>query len=108
MQPKEQIEKVREAFEKEFGRFNNLSSQSLTLGEAEGLLKELGELRVRHTGKKSAMMGLKKLIGQMATEEERRDFGTDVGFFEMNIKDDLRRAEEKLSSFIENARTESE
>ncbi|HEV7643787.1 MAG TPA: phenylalanine--tRNA ligase subunit alpha [Pyrinomonadaceae bacterium] len=102
-EPKEQVKMAGEAFEKEFERFNNLSSQSQTLSEAEGLLKELGELRVKHTGKKSEMAGLKKLIGQVAPEE-RADFGKVIQAAEAKVNTSLDGADATLKAFIENAK----
>ena len=52
---KRQVEKIREAFEQEFGRFSNLSLDNLSLIDAENLQRELGELRTKHTGKKSEL-----------------------------------------------------
>src|SRR5919204_2650037 len=75
---KGQVEAVREAFEREFGRFARFrdggASEDLTLGEAEGLLRELSDVRTRHTAKKSALSQLMKLIGRVPAEE-RAAFG---------------------------------
>ncbi len=107
MQPTQQIEQAVEAFKQNFERFNNLRSQSLTLSEAEGLLKELNELRIKHTGKKSEMAGLKKLIGQVAPEE-RAEFGKVIQAAEGKVNTSLDEADVYLKSFIENSRTERE
>ena len=61
---KEEVEKLREAFNQEFERFNNLQEQNLTLPEAEIKFKEVQELSVKYRGKKSELLSLKKLIGQ--------------------------------------------
>src|ERR1044072_237724 len=100
---KQKIDLAVEKFLGEFERFNNLSSQSLALSDAEGLLKELGELRIRHTGKKSEMAGLKKLIGQVAPEE-RAGFGQVIQAAEAKVTTSLDEAEGTLKSFIENAK----
>jgi phenylalanyl-tRNA synthetase alpha chain len=107
MQLQEQIEKIQEAFNQNFERFNNLDSEALTLAEAESLQKELGELRIRHTGKKSELAGLKKLIGQVAPEE-RADFGKVIQAAEAKVNTSLDEADAALKSFIENARIEGE
>ena len=80
---KGQVEAVREAFEREFGRFarfrDDEESESLALGEAEGLLRELSDVRTRHTAKKSALSQLMKLIGRVpAAIESSHDCGGTV------------------------------
>jgi phenylalanyl-tRNA synthetase alpha chain len=76
-----QVEAVREAFKREFERFARFQDDEgaggLTLGEAEGLLRELNDLRTRHTAKKSALAQLMKLIGRVPAEE-RAAFGQSV------------------------------
>jgi pantothenate synthetase len=69
-----QVEKIRQAFEQEFGRFSDLSADKLSLADAENLQKALGELKIKHTGKKSELASSKKLIGRVAPEE-RGAFG---------------------------------
>ena len=77
MEAREQLnpETVREAFEQEFGRFAPFSAAAgasldgLNLADAETALRELAELRTRHTGKKSALANLKKQIGRVAAAE---------------------------------------
>jgi phenylalanyl-tRNA synthetase alpha chain len=76
-----QVEAVREAFEREFERFarfqGGAGTEGLSLGEAEATQRELGELRTRHTAKKSALAQLMKLIGRVPAEE-RAAFGQRV------------------------------
>jgi phenylalanyl-tRNA synthetase alpha subunit len=75
-----QVEAVREAFEREFGRFARFlegGAEGLALAEAESHLRELAELRTRHTSKKSALSQLMKLIGRVPAEE-RAAFGQRV------------------------------
>jgi phenylalanyl-tRNA synthetase alpha chain len=76
-----QVEAVREAFEREFERFADFhggeGAAGLGLDETEGLLRELAELRTRHTAKKSALSQLMKLIGRVPPEE-RAAFGQRV------------------------------
>ncbi|HYY94366.1 MAG TPA: hypothetical protein VE713_07595, partial [Pyrinomonadaceae bacterium] len=76
-----QVEAVREAFEREFGRFARFrdggGAESLTLGEAEALLREVADVRTRHTSKKSALSQLMKLIGRVPADE-RAAFGQSV------------------------------
>src|SRR5205823_2688546 len=85
--PKQQAEAARKAFEQEFGRFARFRRDSelvaqdsetvsveTKLRESETTLREVGELRSRHTGKKSALAAVKKMIGRVAPEE-RASFG---------------------------------
>ena len=73
---KKQVDQIREAFEKEFGRFVDLRNKvnSLSLSVAENLQREISEFKTKHTGKKSEIANAKKLIGRVAPEE-RGAFG---------------------------------
>ncbi|MBC7912446.1 MAG: phenylalanine--tRNA ligase subunit alpha [Pyrinomonadaceae bacterium] len=108
---KQTVEAARKAFEQEFGRFarfrgsNNLDG--LTLVEAEAAQRELVDARTRHTGKKSALASVKKLIGRVAAED-RADFGQQVQQLETEIVASLEEAEATLKEFISVARTERE
>lgn len=102
---KEKIEAARTAFEHDFGRFADLNLNGGGLSDAEALLREIGELRVRHTGKKSAVAETKKLIGKVAPEE-RGAFGQLVQSVEKEIVSRIEEAEGRLNEFISNARTE--
>jgi phenylalanyl-tRNA synthetase alpha chain len=102
-----QIEGIREAFEQEFGRFADLSLNGAGLSDAEALLREVGELKIKHTGKKSAIADAKKLIGKVAPEE-RGTFGQLVQSIEKEITSKIEGAEANLNEFISNARTERE
>ena len=102
-----EITKIREAFEQEFGRFADLSLDGVSLPDAEALQRELGELKVKHIGKKSAISGAMKLIGGVAPEE-RASFAQVVQSVERSIVSKLEAVEAKLNDFISNARTERE
>jgi phenylalanyl-tRNA synthetase alpha chain len=99
----QQPEAVREAFEQEFGRFarfsNNEGPGDLSLGELETLLRELEELRIRHTGKKSQLAALKKAIGRVALED-RAAFGQAATEVNNQIVNDLDEAQAKLKTYI--------
>jgi phenylalanyl-tRNA synthetase alpha chain len=105
--PRLQIEAAHKAFEQDFGRFarfrSGVSEGSLTLAEAEKLERELGELRSRHAGKKSAIASAKKLIGRVAAEE-RGALGQLVQQAEAQIVEAIGEAEQSLKRFIEAAR----
>ncbi len=103
----DEITKIREAFEQEFGRFADLRLDGVSLPDAEALLREAGELKVKHTGKKSAVSGAMRLIGGVA-REERAAFALVVQSVEKSIVSKLEATEEKLNDFISNARIELE
>jgi phenylalanyl-tRNA synthetase alpha chain len=98
-----QVEAVREAFEREFGRFARLRegevSEDLALGEAEALLRELSDVRTRHTAKKSALAQLMKLIGRVPAEE-RAAFGQSVQALNSYVSESLDRAQVALKGHI--------
>jgi phenylalanyl-tRNA synthetase alpha chain len=104
---KRQVEKIREAFEQEFGRFANLSVENLSLSEAEDLQRELSEFRVKQTGKKSEIAGLNKLVGRIAPEE-RAEFGKLVQSLVADVNQSLTEADATLKTFVENAKIERE
>ena len=99
------IEEIRDMFAKDFGRFANLSLDGSSLTDAEGILREVADMRVRHTGKKSAIAEAKKLIGRVPPEE-RGEFGQLVQSVEKEIVSKLDEAEDKLNEFISKAKTE--
>ncbi len=103
----QQVRDIQKAFEQEFGRFADLSAKSIAAGDAEGLLRDLGELKIRHTGKKSAIAGAMKLIGKVAAEE-RGNFGQFVQSIEREIISKIEDAESKLNEVIATARIERE
>jgi len=109
-----QIEAVREAFEQEFGRFARFrgvdasaSIDELNSGDAETLLREVGDLRTRHTGKKSALANLKKMIGRVAPEE-RAAFGQQAQQLEVQINGSLEEVESLLGNYVARLRVERE
>lgn len=104
---KEQVKAIGEAFEQEFGRFADLQTDGLWLADAENFSRELSELKIKHTGKKSAIAEAKKLVGRVAPEE-RSAFGQFVQSVEREIVSSIERAETKLNEFILNAKIERE
>ncbi|MBK7513449.1 MAG: phenylalanine--tRNA ligase subunit alpha [Chloracidobacterium sp.] len=77
------------------------------MASGEELSRDLAELKIRHTGKKSAIAGTMKLIGQVAPEE-RGAFGQMVQSVEKEIVSSIEAAETTLNEFIVNARIERE
>ena len=108
---KSQAEAPYKAFEREFERFARFrrptGEQALTLAEAETALRDLKELRTRHTGKKSGLAAVKKMIGRVAPEE-RAALGQYVQQLEAEISRALDEAEATLTDSAANARQESE
>src|SRR5437868_7523777 len=87
--PKLKAENARRAFEQEFERFARFrsgvsSDMGLTLKSAETLQRELSDLKTHHTGKKSELATIKKMIGRVAPEE-RAAFGQIVQQLEASI-----------------------
>ncbi len=108
---KSQAEAPYKAFEREFERFARFRDggglDHLTLSEAEAVLRELKDLRTRHTGKKSGLAAVKKMIGRVAPED-RAALGQHVQQLEAEIGQALDQAESTLTSFIADARTTRE
>ena len=109
-----QIEVVREAFEQEFGRFARFRGadapagiDALKLSDAETLLREVVELRTRHTGKKSALTNLKKMVGRVAPEE-RAAFGQQAQQLEALIVGSFEEVESLLKNHVARLRVERE
>ena len=103
----DQVRKIQQAFEQEFGRFADLRVDGISLTGAEALLREIGELKVKHTGKKSEIAGAMKLIGKVAPEE-RGEFGQFVQSVEKGIVAKIEEVEAKLNQFISDAKIERE
>ena len=103
----EQLKSVREAFEREFERFAVFrASEAETVashGDREAALRELADLRTRHTGRKSALANLKKLIGRVAAED-RAAFGQSVQGLEAEIVEKIESVERALKERIEQER----
>ncbi len=105
---KGQVEAVREAFEQEFGRFARFGGEDDGAApDAEATLRELNDLRTRHTGKKSALSSLMKLVGRVPAEE-RAAFGQLVQKLRSEVEAELDEAEATLQARLAAARVERE
>jgi phenylalanyl-tRNA synthetase alpha chain len=108
---KSQAEAPYKAFEREFERFARFRDggglDNLTLSEAEAVLLDLRSLRTRHTGKKSGLAAVKKMIGRVA-QQERAALGQYVQQLEAEISRALDQAESTLTDFIAATRTTRE
>lgn len=100
---KEQVLAIKASFDAEFSPFKDLSTEGLGLVDAEAKQRELAELRIRHTGKKSAIADAKKLIGRVAPEE-RGEFGQFVQSVERDIVSSIDEVDERLKAFITEAK----
>lgn len=112
VEPKQQVEAARKAFEQEFERFARFRRTSpedsaLSLKETETALGELDELRRLHTGKKSKLAAAKKMIGRI-NAEERPAFGQHVQQLETEIAQALEEVEQALKDYLASAQQESE
>jgi phenylalanyl-tRNA synthetase alpha chain len=106
-EPKTQAENAKQAFALDYERFAALNAADLTLSDAENFQRQIAELRVKHTGKKSEIAGLKKLIGQVAPEE-RGAFGKLIQALEAEVSESLTNTETMLKNVIETAKIERE
>jgi phenylalanyl-tRNA synthetase alpha chain len=104
---KSHVETIKKAFEQEFERFADLSVESIAGRDAEALLRDLNDLKTRHTGKKSAIAGAMKLIGKVAPEE-RGNFGQLVQAIEKEIVSKIDEIESTLNEVISKAKMERE
>jgi len=91
------VETARTDYFKDAAEIEDLDAGSLTLDKVESSLRALGELKNKHTGKKSAIASAKKLIGSVPAEE-RGAFGQFVQSVEAEIVESLARAEEGLNA----------
>lgn len=101
------VEAARDAFDRDFEKFNDLDPNGASLADIEALLREAGEVKVRHTGKKSALAESKKLIGKVAPEQ-RGEFGQFVQSVEKSIVERIEAVETSLGDALSKARTEAE
>ncbi len=109
LNPEQQVEAARKAFEQEFERFarftdNSASLAGLNLEQALSEQRSLADLRTRHLGKKSALASSKKLIGRVEPEK-RSAFGQLVQSAEQSLITSLEQAEQLLKQHVESERT---
>ncbi len=100
----QQIENIRESFVSDLGAFpRDLSTSSLA--DAEHLQRLLAELKTKHTGKKSPLAEVKKLIGKVAPDE-RAAFAQLVQSVEHEITSAISDNEAALNDVVSRARIE--
>ncbi len=103
------VEQIRESFVTAFAGFEYLRAEikDLTLTDAESLVRDLAELKNRHSGKKSEIANAKKLIGRVAAEE-RGAFGQLVQTVEREITGAVETVETNLRDYINRRKIERE
>ena len=101
------VEAARDAFDRDFEKFNDLNPNGSSLADIEAMLREVGEIKVRHTGKKSALAESKKLIGKVSPEE-RGEFGQFVQAIEKSILERIEAVETALNEWVSKAKVEAE
>lgn len=104
---KETVEEVLSEFSAEVKAVSSLDAEHATWEEAETALKKTQEIRIRHTGKRSRLAQLKKLIGRVPADERAR-FGQLVQEAERQIDDTLDRLQRAFSNRLERLRIERE
>src|SRR5882724_3021498 len=122
---KSEADRIFEAFEREFKRFERfvgdrqdahflqnllkeLERENFSLPDAEILSRELGDLRTRFTGKKSEWAAAKKSIGRVADPEERGWAGQHLLLVEVGMLDRFETARLNLVQITEHLRTQRE
>jgi phenylalanyl-tRNA synthetase alpha chain len=102
-----QIENLKATFIEELTALSEASVDGIRLPEAEAQLKQIGDARVKYTGKKSELAALKKGMGKIAAED-RAATGQLIQQLENKITAALERAESRLSARISELKTEAE
>lgn len=95
-----------EAFAK-LERLAEVSGDGIRFAEAEALLRQIKDVAVELTGKKSKIVQLKKEIGKV-DPNERVDFAQAVQNLEKKIRGALERGESRISEKISSLREEQE
>ncbi len=106
-QETQQVEAVRNSFDAEYQRFTDLVLDGSELFGVETMLRELSELKIAHTGKRSALAESKKLIGRVPADE-RASFGQIIQSVEQHIVGSIESTTDQLNAFIVNAKIEAE
>ncbi|MGH9899628.1 MAG: hypothetical protein ACRD63_10580, partial [Pyrinomonadaceae bacterium] len=104
-------EETFEVFKREFERFESFKDSSvvrqLALIDAREILRNLGALKIKYTGRKSALSELKKMIGAISAEH-RRDFNQFLRRIEEEITTSIVSVETALTEHVRVTQTERE
>jgi len=104
---RDKLEAARDAFNRDFEKLKSRGSEGLGLAETELLLRDLGEAKIRHTGKKSRLAESKNLIGKLAPEH-RGEFGQYVQSIEKSIVETIVAFELLINKSLSKTRTKAE
>ena len=104
---RDRVQAILTAFQNEFESYADLSLDGASLDDVESKLREVAEIKVRHTGKKSAISGAMNLVGKVAPDE-RAGFGQFVQSVQKDIAAKIDAVERTLNEFITSAKIESE
>jgi phenylalanyl-tRNA synthetase alpha chain len=102
-----QVDEVKERLNIELDAVRVVLVDGLSLADCEARLREIKDISVRLTGKKSDLAGLKKTIGTVAAED-RAAFAQAVQALEREVTETLETAENRLATRISELKTESE
>jgi len=102
-----QLDELKSRLSTEIRPLNALALDGITLADAEARLREVADLKVRLTGKKSDLASIKKQIGSVAADQ-RAAFAQSVQSLEKEITTAIENAESGLTSKISDLRTEAE
>ncbi|MFN0139598.1 MAG: phenylalanine--tRNA ligase subunit alpha [Pyrinomonadaceae bacterium] len=102
-----QIDEVGKRLADAVAEVRKFAIDGLSLTDCEARLREVKDLSITLTGKKSDLAALKKSIGAVAPED-RASFAQKVQALEREITDALTAAEDQISSRISDLKTESE
>jgi len=122
---KTQADVIYEAFGREFKRFDRfvgdrqdsgfvsrlqreLQNEAFSLKDVEAQLRELNDLRIRYTGKKSEWAANKKQVGRIVDNEKRAWAGQRLLFQDVGITDRLEAARLNLEKIIDALRASRE
>lgn len=101
------IEQLRSEAFSEIGHLANVSVDGMLLADAESQLRDLLDIRIRLTGKRSRLVELKKSIGQI-DESDRSAFAQAVQALERDIVSALETVEARLTERINELKIERE
>jgi len=102
--------KLQEFRDEALEKLRSLSDRSagdIKLTDAEAQLREVNDLKVQLTGRKSKVAGFKKEIGKLSADT-KKEFAQAVQNLETKIRETLEKAESKLSRRISELKTERE
>jgi phenylalanyl-tRNA synthetase alpha chain len=102
-----QVDEVKERLNIELDAVRVVLVDGLSLADCEARLREIKDISVRLTGKKSDLAGLKKTIGTVAAED-RAAFAQAVQALEREVTETLETAENRLAARISELKIESE